>query len=545
MASRELYSSIAKPKKKYTLGQRLGDAGLATARTTLSGIPGLDQIITDDMFTSEKMADVSGTISGILSPIKQAALSAATGGLGGVPAGPTSFAKGGLRTFEGNSHEEGGIPLGQDEAEDGETMMPMDSQSDFIFSDRLYPIKSISPKGKITFSKKSFAQLSKQINKPLELRPNDPYAKKTADIKLGKLAQEQEALKQSNDTEQFAMGGKRYDGGGLKSYASPIEKQSLTGNNLYGGIGETDIATLQSNNPWYNWEGFNPSNKENVRTFQQTFNRNVGSEALKPDGLFGKQTASAILRNEMNPIQLPPKGIVKDSYQISPREMPNSDAFKSNILNSSQESSNNNYQSNFLPTALGYAAQAATNIPALTMKPDTVNFSRVKFDDINLAEQRNEARRARNLGLATARGIGGNDTGQMMNYLSGTAAGLNSVYGNQFNQSLLQEQQANADTNMREQMVNSQIEMQEEGINTAEKDAIRNLKMNSLSQIGTIAAMSGKDYMAMNESDNMLNVLMGSNPDYTYEVLDKKGLFGQPRLKPIKRALGGKRRRAK
>ena len=218
MASTELISSIAKPKKKYTFGQRLGDAGLATARTTLSGIPGLDQIITDDMFTSEKMADVSGTISEILSPIKQMALSAATGGLGSVPAGPTSFAKGGLRTFEGNTHEQGGIKLGADEVEMGETMMPMDAQSDFIFSDRLSPIKSVSPKGKITYSNKTFAQKSKEINKPVDLRPNDPYAKKTADIKLKKLAQEQEMLKgvtMESTTNHMAMGGKRYfDGGG-------------------------------------------------------------------------------------------------------------------------------------------------------------------------------------------------------------------------------------------------------------------------------------------------------------------------------------------
>lgn len=460
MASRELYSSIGKPKKKYTFGQKLGDVGKLYADTMLSTL-GASDVISDDAYKGEWAEKASGILSPIAGVAGQIGLAAATGGAGNAAlsaakaVGPAIFAKGGLRTFEGNSHEEGGIPLGQDEVEGNETMVPMDSQSDFIFSDRLYPIKSISPKGKITFSKKSFAQLSKQINKPLELRPNDPYSKKTVDMKLGKLAEEQELLKQVNQANEFAMGGKRYFGGGGFDFKPK----------MFDPLWRPDSSGIDN------------------YTFGKEFN------------------------DIYNPLLIDSK--VAPLTSIAPESDYGPPEF-----DYGEEEEKIPYKSNFLPAALGYAAQAATNLPAFFMKPDTVNLPRVKFDDISLAEQRNEARRSRNLGLASARGIGGNDTGQMMNYLSGTTAGMNSVYGNQFNQSLMQEKQINAETNMREQLANSQIGMQEEQINTAEKDAIRNLKMQALSNIGTSAAMAGKGYIDMQQGDAQINAYGKANPYY-------------------------------
>ena len=543
MASRELYSSIAKPKKKYTFGQKLGDVGKLSADTMLSTL-GASDVISDDAYKGEWAKKTSGILSPIAGVAGQVALAAATGGTGNAAlsaakaVGPEIFAKGGLRTFKGNTHEQGGIQLGQDEVEGGETMMPMDAQSDFIFSDRLSPIKSISPKGKIIYSKKTFAQKSKEINKPLEIRPNDPYAKKTADIKLKKLAQEQEILKSTtikSPANHMAMGGMKYDGGGVKTSVSPIVHQSKTGNNLYGGVGESDVATLKSNNPWYNWEGFDYSNPKDVLQFQQTFNRNAGQDLLTADSLLGTQTATAILRNDIGQTKLTPKGYNNTpGLKLATSEQHSSmlDEMFKKVPDASQQP----YKSNFLIPALGYTAQALTNIPGLLAKPETINSSRVKFKDINLAEQRNEARRSRNLGLATARGIGSTDAGQMMNYLSGTTAGLNSVYGNQFNQSLLQEEQANVETNMREQLANSEIERYDAQINAQEKDAARALRMNALQNLGTIAAGAGKDYMAMQESDNMINILRGSNPDFTYDIRDGK-------LVPIRNRVGEKKRR--
>lgn len=566
MASRELYSSIAKPKKKITFGQQLGDAGKLLADTALSGI-GASDIIKDDMYNTDWAQGASNVLSPLASVAGGIGLSALTAGL----VGPKKFNKGGLRTFEGNTHEEGGIPLGNDEVEGSETMMPMDNQSDFIFSDRLYPIKSISSKGKITYGKKSFAQLSKQINKPLEIRPNDAYSKRTIDRKLGKLAQEQEALKQANVPQEFAMGGMRYDDGGWKTrrdanrsyreWSKNVFAPSLLQPQDYSNMGPENY--MYSENTPQTISGKSPIQQVTIPINRQfpTFSGELSEEAYIDDIPFDTSRGNTLTsmptltargvppsgkKDYVSNIGMTPKGFTPETAStVGLQSKWNKSAAA--VAATDNIDSNTNYKSNFLPTAIGYGVQALTNLPALLAKPETKNFSRVKFDDISLAEQRNEARRSRNLGLATARGIGAQsgDIGQTMNYLSGTNAAMNSQYGNLFNQSLMQEKQYNSELGMKEQLANSEIERYEEGINTQEADSIRNLKMQALSNLGGAAAMTGRDYMGMNNSDNMLNVLMGSNPDYTYEVLAKKGLLGQPGLKPVRRkvALGGKRGR--
>jgi len=471
MGSRELYSSIGKPKKKTTFGQYLGDYGRLMGDNMLSTL-GMSDIIGDDSYKTDvgkKVSQIMNPLSGI---VGQAGMAIATGGTGnaamaalGKAVGPETFGKGGLRTFEGNTHEQGGIPLGKDEVENGESMFPMDNQTDFIFSDRiLYPD-----------SKQSFATKSKRIESKYKLRPNDPYGKKSQDRELNRLAVEQETLK---STVKPIMGNK-------KAFGGPLNKSNLEAINA--GIN------------YMNYPDFNT-----------------------PEATFGMYNEGI---NRMTP-----KGLTTPSVN---------DTFKSVNTPVTTEAPMTPFKSNFLPTALGYAAQAASNLPAMFMKPDEAKFSRVKFQDTSLAESRNEARRSRNLGLATSRGIAAQsgDTGQAMNYLSGTTAAMNSQYGNLINQSLMQEKQLNSETNMREQLANSEIERYEEGINTAEKDSIRNLKMQSAMNVGTSAAMAGKDYMISQGADAQIDALRVSNPDYTYKIVNGK-------IVPVRiKAMGGKRRK--
>ena len=470
MASTELYSSIAKPKKKYTFGQKLGDVGKLYADTMLSTL-GASDVISDDAYKGEWAEKASGILSPIAGVAGQVALAAATGGTGNAAlsaakaVGPEIFPNGGLRTFEGNTHEQGGIKLGNDEVEDSETMVNLSPDSDYIFSDRII----------VPDTKQSFAAKSKRISKKYSLRPNDPYGKKSEELELKRLANEQELVKSKSkslttNANHMAMGGKRYVNGG------PFE--------------------------------FVP------KVVDPLFQSNVsGIEDYKFGEEFNKLYNPSLIESKVIPLT--------SSSEIGVNEFD---------YGSSTEPS----KSNFLIPALGYAAQAATNIPALLTKPETINSARVKFGKLNLAEQRNEARRSRNLALATAKGIGANDTGQMMNYLSGSTAALNSAYGNQFNQSLLAEQEANLETNMREQLANSEIERYDEQINAQERDAARSLRMNALQNIGTIAAMTGKDYLSMQQTDDYLSALSVANPDY--------GLRGRTPYR--KRAYGGTRKRA-
>lgn len=76
----------------------------------------------------------------------------------------------------------------------------------------------------------------------------------------------------------------------------PLQHKDASG--LYGGA-SAKLAQARLNNPWFKWEGFNPANESDVKRFQKEFNeraRSIGSSAnLKEDGLFGDQTASALI----------------------------------------------------------------------------------------------------------------------------------------------------------------------------------------------------------------------------------------------------------
>jgi hypothetical protein len=75
----------------------------------------------------------------------------------------------------------------------------------------------------------------------------------------------------------------------------------------YGGITDKDVEQLKANNPWYNWAGFNPARKEDVRKFQKTFNqeaKKLGVDArITEDDKLGKQTASAKGLYDGTPVQ--------------------------------------------------------------------------------------------------------------------------------------------------------------------------------------------------------------------------------------------------
>jgi len=215
MGSRELYSSVVTPKRKYTLAHDILAANLNSAVAPIEGIVGSNfydpkvgskdaarmMIATDKagrianagffarmgggkgagLSSIAKGASEMGKGLGSTASVEQqsqidkfakagvdtqntsyfidpakygnpspAGLTNSTGTfaqsqfgdqyskLGTMNAGPQYMADGGLLTkFKGNSHENGGIPLGKDVVEGNETMFSMDNQSDFIFSDRI------------------------------------------------------------------------------------------------------------------------------------------------------------------------------------------------------------------------------------------------------------------------------------------------------------------------------------------------------------------------------------------------------------------------
>jgi len=93
-----------------------------------------------------------------------------------------------LTQYNGLQHEQGGLPIGQNtEVENGETR-GIGTTENYVFSDTLKPDKK---------SKKTFADLSKSIEKKYANYDSDKFAKQSKDRELAMLMQEQEALKKS------------------------------------------------------------------------------------------------------------------------------------------------------------------------------------------------------------------------------------------------------------------------------------------------------------------------------------------------------------
>lgn len=75
-----------------------------------------------------------------------------------------------------------------------------------------------------------------------------------------------------------------------------VPKQTKTGR-YYGGVTDEKVEQMKVNNPWYNWEGFDPTSASDIEDFQSAFNAKAEEQGvtsrLKVDKRLGQQTASA------------------------------------------------------------------------------------------------------------------------------------------------------------------------------------------------------------------------------------------------------------
>jgi len=75
------------------------------------------------------------------------------------------------------------------------------------------------------------------------------------------------------------------------------DRQSRTDDGLYGNVTMKTLEEAKAANPWFDWTDFDPSNKSDVKEYQNEFNKRAeeaGSDVrINPDGMFGNQTSSA------------------------------------------------------------------------------------------------------------------------------------------------------------------------------------------------------------------------------------------------------------
>lgn len=130
--------------------------------------------------------------------------------------GFTQYEMGGnLTQYQGNSHEQGGIPIGQkNEVETGETRGPKNSPTtkDYIYSDTL------------KVGKKTYADLSKAIEKKYSRRENDRMSAEQKELELSNLMNSQEEHR-----ERMMMNTYK------KAYVGPMNGRSKY---RWGGNGE-------------------------------------------------------------------------------------------------------------------------------------------------------------------------------------------------------------------------------------------------------------------------------------------------------------------
>lgn len=157
----------------------------------------------------------------------------------------------------GGSHEANplqGVPMGVDSegnpnlVEEGETIF-----NDYVFSKRLKVPRGLRGKYKLSPKKElSFAEMSKELAKESDERPNDPISINGLRALMGDLAANQEMLKDTQTRRQeYAMGGRLFAGGGDKG------NQTLNYNNstpdLYFGLSR-DVFNPYNDDATINWD---------------------------------------------------------------------------------------------------------------------------------------------------------------------------------------------------------------------------------------------------------------------------------------------------
>jgi Sec-independent protein translocase protein TatA len=75
-----------------------------------------------------------------------------------------------------------------------------------------------------------------------------------------------------------------------------VPKQTKTGK-YYGGVTDQMVAQMKINNPWYDWQNFDPTNPADIEDFQKSFNAKAQEQGvasrLKVDKKLGQQMVSA------------------------------------------------------------------------------------------------------------------------------------------------------------------------------------------------------------------------------------------------------------
>ena len=182
---------------------------------------------------------------------------------------------------EGGSHEENpheGIQIGIDPegipnmVEEGEVIF-----NDYVFSDRLIVPKTERKQYKLRGNKETtFADSAKEITKMSEEMPNDPIVKRTMELRLNQLMQEQEIVRETKQNKK----NRHSNGGEVNTYKNGEKIKQWYDSNLKGNWDKVGTDLMQAA-PVFgslaatinDWTGGNEADYSNVYKYEDAINK--------------------------------------------------------------------------------------------------------------------------------------------------------------------------------------------------------------------------------------------------------------------------------
>jgi hypothetical protein len=389
---------------------------------------------------------------------------------------------GNFTEYHGNTHENGGIPIGQSEVEGGET-----NHNGYIFSDTL------------KLGKKTFADMSKKINNKYSRRPDDKISMESKERELGNLMKVQESTGLTNNSRgMFQFGG---------SWMKNINKLTNQANNPpnYTRSNYAPTAITESPTGFYTTED-RDSNKE---AYGNIYNALIESPIDKP-------VIEKAIEDERSRV-----GLQTTSPTLSKSSVPPT---PSTITDTNKPLQTNVNPLGYLASLVGPAYTIAQGLKG----PDPVNFDRMT-SKYQYADPRG-AMAAANKGLTSAynstknavrntTSSAGDLLANMTNLSSkegmdraATMAGIKSQYDIANTQGLNQ-------TNLTKDQYNAQIQMRESVARQEEQDAAKNAISQGLNNFGQNTLGYGQD-VAMNRTQNTMLPLLADGYEY---VMDDAG----------------------
>lgn len=452
------------------------------------------------------------------------------------------YAMGGnLTEYQGETHENGGIQIANNEVETGETRGPSETpMENYIYSDRL----------KVPGKKYTFAKASKFIENKYSKRDGDKLSDEQKERELLNLMNTQEDIRQKMITSVY----KKAFGGELDSLTLNGSKDTINRDksNTYPvyqlingvpskGYVNTDLNSFNK----LDRSGLNMINSVGLQSVPQSELDSMKGTAnyYKPyNNIDSNINKNSVIPQSQYRITQDKSGnkyywkgvvpITESEYLNSNNKFANGgtldeindinkqyqggqyDVLNRNLYNPSANYNNLNAAGNFLGS--GY------DIYRGLKGPDKVNYDRVNPDLVDYSASRDLVRKDIQTGFAnTANNLKGvNSPAQYLNLITQVAANRDQSIADNVTKSKEGEINMNSQIRNQSKYANAQIQKAEADARMQEKDVASNTLSTGLYNAGSAIAQLGNDKKAY-VSQSEAKKLIGSS-DYSYEY-DKNG----------------------